>query len=101
MMHVTRAAIPVRTKNSPIRITILTKESEMLKWDISYPDTFRCRVDNTTFTIVRHESNNKYELFIRARIGDEFFDKKINTYFDTLQDASKESEMIYERMNRK
>ncbi len=72
----------------------------MLRWNISYPDTFKCNIDNIIFTIVYH-TDKKYHVYIRAKIGDEYFDKAIHTPYDTLQEANQECESIYERMNRK
>lgn len=80
----------------------------MLTWDISYPDTFKCSLLSTyevevKFTIVKLFKNNtyKYNIYAKAKIGDEVFDKNINLDFDTLQEANKECEEIYKRMNRK
>ena len=71
----------------------------MLRWSISYPNTFKCHIDNIIFSI--HQDNNKYHVYIRVKVGDEFFDKAIHTAYDTLQQASLECESMYERMNRK
>lgn len=96
MMHITRAAIPVRTKNSPI---LFYKEKEMLKWDISYPDIFRCVIDNSIFTIFK-KLNNKYDVHVTVKIGDEFFNKTLYD-LETLQKANEMSESVYKGMNRK
>lgn len=72
---------------------------KMLKWDISYPDAFRCVIDNSVFTILK-KLNNKYDVHVRAKIGDEFFEKDLYD-FETLQKANEMSESIYKGMNRK
>ena len=54
----------------------------MLRWDISYPDTFRCAVGDSVFTINK-KLNNKYDVHVRIKIGDEFFEQN-NYDFETL-----------------
>ena len=71
----------------------------MLKWDISYPDTFRCIIGDAIFTIHK-KLNNKYDVHARIKVGDEFFEQN-NYDFETLQKANTMSEEIYKRMNRK
>ena len=71
----------------------------MLKWDISYPDAFRCVTDNSVFTILK-KLNNKYDVNVRAKIGDEFFEKDLYD-FETLQKANEMCESIYKGMNKK
>lgn len=71
----------------------------MLKWDISYQDTFTCSVDNTVFKIYKN-LDNKYNIYVTLKIGDEFFDKTLYD-LETLQKANTMCEGIYERMNRK
>jgi hypothetical protein len=77
----------------------LTKEKQVLKWDISYPDAFRCVIDNSVFTILK-KLNNKYDVHVKAKIGDEFFEKDLYD-FETLQKANEMCESIYKGMNRK
>ena len=80
----------------------------MLTWDISYPDTFKCSLLGTyeveiKFSIVKLLKNNtyKYNIYAKVRLGDEYFDKNTNLDFDTLQEANRECEAMYKRMNRK
>ena len=70
----------------------------MLKWDISCPDTFRAVVNNCTFTIIKNQ-NNKYSVYIRAKIGDEFFEKIDHHQYDTLQEANEQCQVTNKRMN--
>ena len=70
----------------------------MLLWNISYPDTFRAITKNCTFTIVKNQ-NNKYNVYTRARIGDEFFEKIDHKQYDTLQEANEECQTVNKRMN--
>ena len=80
----------------------------MLTWDISYPDTFKCNLLGVTeveikFTIVKLFKNNtyKYNIYAKAKVGDEVFDKNMNLDFDTLQEANKECEEIYKRIKKR
>lgn len=85
-------------------LLVITKEKQMLTWDISYPDTFKCNLVGMNeieikFTIHK-KLNNKYDVYVRIKVGDEFFEQN-NYDFETLQKANTMSEEIYERMNRK
>lgn len=68
-----------------------------LRWNINYPDTYTCRIDNLKFviwTLKLPDDKIVFEASISIFIGDERFKKDI-TRFNTLQEAAKYCEVIY------